>query len=65
MRIVALFMVASCIVCAERLTLRVIADTTVTFAARPTKHEAPGVPPNQLVLQGRASFALLEFDISR
>jgi hypothetical protein len=64
MRTAALLLAASCIVCAERLTLRVIADTTVTFADQPAKREAPRIPAAQLVLQGRVSFALLQFDTS-
>src|SRR5688500_11222491 len=63
MRTFALLLAASsCIVCAERLTLHVTADTTVAFADQMSKREAPRGVESQLVLQGRASFALLQFD---
>jgi len=64
MKSVALFLAASCTLCAERFTLRVIADTTVTFADVVSKQEQPRGTEAHLVLQGRASFALLQFDTS-
>lgn len=42
----------------------VAADTTVTFADRAAKREPPRGGEDQLVLQGRVSFALLQFDTS-
>jgi hypothetical protein len=46
---------------AERITLPVIADTTVTFADLASKPEPPRGAEPQLVIQGRVSFALIQF----
>ena len=64
MKFVVFLLAASCTLCAERLALAVTADTTVTFADQPSKREAPRGGEHELVLQGRASFALLQFDTS-
>jgi hypothetical protein len=47
---------------AERIELRATADTTVTFADLSSRPEPPRGSEKELVLQGRLSFALLQFD---
>ena len=64
MRTILVLLAASCSLCAERLTLRVTADTTVTFAEKLSMQDSPRGLERELVLQGRASFALLQFDTS-
>ena len=65
MKATAFLLTVSCSLCAERLTLPAIADTTVTFSDAASKQEPPRGAERHLVLQGRAIFALLQFDVSR
>lgn len=54
--------VAASAAAAERITCPAIADTTVTFADLSSKPEPPHGSETHLVLNGRTSFALLQFD---
>lgn len=62
-RLVALLISCSAFA-AERFTCPVIADTTVTFADLASQPEPPRGGDKSLVLQGRLSFVLLQFDTS-
>jgi hypothetical protein len=64
MKTFAIFLAASCAFGAERITCPVTADTTATFADMSSKPEPPRGAEPQLVLNGRLSFALLQFDTS-
>src|SRR5690349_13486917 len=61
LRRLSLVLAATCSLGAEQITLPVIADTTVTFADLASKPEPPRGSEPQLVIQGRVSFALLQF----
>jgi len=62
MKAIAFLLTALCTLSAERITLPAIADTTVTFADVASKPDPPRGAEPHLILQGRASFALLQFD---
>ncbi|MCZ2080551.1 MAG: DUF4091 domain-containing protein [Bryobacterales bacterium] len=64
MKFATLLLTVLCAMGAERLTLPVTADTTVTFADLASKPEPPRGAEPRLVIQGRVSFALLQFDTS-
>ena len=65
LRTLSALLIASSALTAERLELPAIADTTVTFADLASKPEPPRGSDRDLVLQGRLSFALLQFDTAK
>ncbi len=64
MKALAFLLTVSFSLLAARFSFPAIADTTVTVSDRASKHEPPRGTESQLVIQGRASFALLQFDTS-